>query len=426
MDWENAATAFAPPGPCYEGLRNNVSTHEMEMQSHSWNPGTEEFVNQRYMSEYLQDTAARNDILAAVRLNTRVEDISKVDGKWQLATSTLSKTPLGPRYASGTHSFDSVVVANGHYHAPNIPDILGLSAWKAAYPEHVLHSKLYRRPDKYRDQNVLLIGAGVSSTDIARELGGVAKATFQVSRGGVYDLPSHLLPDNAARIGAISSFSELDPDDNNQRESGTIPGTVHLADGTQLCNIHRVILCTGYHVSFPFLRSYHADGLTSAQADERLLVTDGQQTHNLHKDIFYIPDPTLAFVGVPYHTATFSFFEFQAVALAEVFSGKVLLPSEAAMRQEYEERLGRKGAGRTFHSLKGMGEEIGYVEDLVRWVNGHLAGHGEIEEARKMRGHSAKWFASYERRLKRIEALRSGKRDRAVDEAVLATLVSCS
>ena len=30
--WESALIEFAPPGPCYEGLRNNVSTHEMEMQ----------------------------------------------------------------------------------------------------------------------------------------------------------------------------------------------------------------------------------------------------------------------------------------------------------------------------------------------------------------------------------------------------------
>lgn len=35
--WEAASVEFAPPGPCYEGLRNNVSTHEMEMQCVSWN-----------------------------------------------------------------------------------------------------------------------------------------------------------------------------------------------------------------------------------------------------------------------------------------------------------------------------------------------------------------------------------------------------
>lgn len=36
--WEAAAVEFAPPGPCYEGLRNNVSTHEMEMQCVSSKP----------------------------------------------------------------------------------------------------------------------------------------------------------------------------------------------------------------------------------------------------------------------------------------------------------------------------------------------------------------------------------------------------
>lgn len=418
QDVDEEAIAFAPPGPCYEGLRNNVSTHEMEMQSHSWKPGTEEFVNQRQISEYLHDTAAKNDVLECVRLNTRVEELTKIDGKWRMRTTTLTKrTPH--HYSHSTHHFDAVVVANGHYHAPNIPDIPGLSAWKAAFPDRVLHSKLYRRPDKFRDQNVLLVGAGVSSTDIARELGGVARATFQVSRGGMYDLPSHLLPDNAARVGAIASFGDLN---RQTKEGGTIPGTVHLSDNTQLCDIHRVVLCTGYHVSFPFLRSYHSDNLISAQADQHVLVTDGQQTHNLHKDIFYIPDPTLAFVGVPYHTATFSFFEFQAVALAEVFGGRVPLPSMPVMREVYEERLRRKGAGRTFHSLKGVGEEIEYVDELVRWVNGAL---GEAGESRKMLGHSAKWLASYERRLKRAAALKNVKRERGVDEALLAGVVPC-
>ena len=42
---------------------------------------------------------------------------------------------------------------------------------------------------------------------------------------------------------------------------------------------------------------------------------NNQQTHNLHKDIWYIPDPTLAFVGVPYHVATFSLFEFKSFRL---------------------------------------------------------------------------------------------------------------
>ena len=137
----------------------------------------------------------------------------------------------------------------------------------------------------------------------------------------MFDLPSSLLPPNACRVGGIRSFDSIRRDsveclDSSQRR-GPIPGTVTLETGEQLCDIDRVVLCTGYHVSYPFLQHLHADGCPAAEADEFVIATDGQQTHNLHKDIFYIPDPTLAFIGVPYHVATFSLFDFQAVALAK-------------------------------------------------------------------------------------------------------------
>lgn len=272
-----------------------------------------------------------------------------------------------------------------------------MAAWKKAFPERVYHSKLYREPDSgFRGQNVLLVGAGVSSLDIAKELGPVVKSIYQVSRGGMYDLPSFLLPENGMRIGPIRSF---DACGNELNENDAITGTVTLDSGQRLCDIHRVILCTGYHVSFPFLKEYHADGRQAEDADDHVLVTDGQQTHNLHKDIFYIPDPTLTFIGVPYHTATFSLFEFQAIALASVLAGWAPLPSEADMRAEYQDRLQAKGAGRTFHSLKDSGAEIAYVKELVQMANkGRRGGPTMI-------GHSQRWLDAYERRKERIEAL---------------------
>jgi cation diffusion facilitator CzcD-associated flavoprotein CzcO len=48
--------------------------------------------------------------------------------------------------------FDSVVVASGHYHSPNVPDIPGLKEWKSRWPERVSHSKTYRRPEDFKDQ----------------------------------------------------------------------------------------------------------------------------------------------------------------------------------------------------------------------------------------------------------------------------------
>jgi len=420
---------FAPPGPCYAGLRNNVSTHEMEMQCQTWQDGTEEFVSQSVIADYVQSAAAENQIDGSLRLNTRVESVEKEvgrNGSWRVETSTLEDTPLGPQYSHQSFLFDAVVVANGHYHATNIPDIAGLKEWKETFPDRIQHSKLYRRAAKFQDLNVLIIGAGVSSTDMARELGGVAKTVYQSSRGGPYDLPSHLLPDNAARVAGIHSFERLTSSESLPTPQNAIPGTVVLTDGTRLCNIHRVVLATGYHSSLPFLCSFHNDNVSSDEADDRVLITDGLQTHNLHKDIFYIPDPTLVFIGIPFHTATFSFFEFQAVALAEVLTGRVSLPSEEAMRSEYKARLQKKGAGRPFHSMRGQGQEIGYVKELVEWVNGELQANSEVVDGALMRGHSQKWFESYGRRLLRLEALFGASRDQEINSRVLNGQVPCS
>lgn len=206
-----------------------------------------------------------------------------------------------------------MVVASGHYHACNIPDIPGLSEVKRTFPESVRHSKLYRSAHKFEGQRVLLIGGGISSLDIAKDLSTVARQVIQSTRGGAYDLPAHLLPDNAVRVGPIRSFHLVDEEWDSLRPSTFREhGSVTLADGRNICHIDQIIVCTGYHVSFPYMRQYHADGIRSDEANATVLVTDGQQTHNLHKDIFYIPDPTLTFIGVPYHVATFSALEFQA------------------------------------------------------------------------------------------------------------------
>lgn len=426
----------SPTRPCYNVLKNNVSTIEMEMTCQEWDRGTGEFVTHNILADYIQNAAKTNDILDSISFNTRVNQVKKAGSLWELEVghlveegrdvSVVDKVEVRPVQRSilvanmltKSQHFDAVVVASGHYHAPNIPDIPGLAAWKNAFPNQVSHSKRYRSNQGFENQNVLLIGAGVSSIDIARDLGSTAASIYQSSRSGPYDLPSHLLPENAARVGGIESFDSLDSTE--LCDDGTIPGTVTLRSGQMLCGIHRVIVCTGYHVSFPFMRGYHTDFVQPEDASETVLVTDGQQTHNLHKDIFYIPDPTLAFIGVPYHVATFTLFEFQAMALASVYSGDTKLPSTIAMRNEYLERLKQKGAGRFFHSLKKRGDEIAYVNDLVAMVN-----EGGNTPVIAMRGHSQTWLDAYVRRGIRMEALFSNVRNPDMDKRVLGRMDGC-
>ena len=239
----------------------------------------------------------------------------------------------------------------------------------------------------------------MSATDIARELSPYANKIIQSQRNGKFDLPPSMLPDNAYRVDEIVSYDE--PRVNtlaSLKDTQPIPATVTLKSGAKICDIHHVILCTGYHLTLPFLSQLTSDETPVDQADDTLLVTDGTQFHNLHKDIFFINDPTLAFVGVPFFTATFTLFEFQAMVVAKVLSGQAKLPSKDAMRLEYNSRVETKGYGKAFHSLRD--QEASYVKELVAWVNSDLEKAGK----ERLRGHSDKWHSAKAEQVERMKA----------------------
>ncbi|MCJ1346973.1 hypothetical protein MMC31_005193, partial [Peltigera leucophlebia] len=346
----------APPGPCYEGLHNNVSTTLLEMKNHPWPAGTPDFIHHRHIKAYLDAVAQMSSTGSSYLYNTKVERVWKTGARWRIQSTLLTFDGITVKNSRCVRDFDAVVVATGHYDACKIPDIPGLGALKRSWPDRISHSKSYRKPDGYKNQNVLLIGARVSSTDIARELGPFAKNIYQSSRGSLHDLPKEKLPKNGTRVSAVSSFDNITGHDGKHtssvidptlNEKHPLPG-INLKDGTKLDQIHEIIFCTGYHISYPFLPplpippSSSSLGRDTNNGNSHLLITDGTMTHNLHKDIFYIPDPTLSFIGVPFDCATFSLFEFQAIALAAAYAGRARLPTEEAMRAEYNEKLRRK------------------------------------------------------------------------------------
>lgn len=78
--------------------------------------------------------------------------------------------------------FDAVVVATGRYNAPNIPDIPGLAAWAEQFPDQILHSRQYRHPEPFENKTVMIIGAGTSGVEIARDLDTHVKKLLQSVR----------------------------------------------------------------------------------------------------------------------------------------------------------------------------------------------------------------------------------------------------
>ncbi|KAF2684720.1 dimethylaniline monooxygenase [Lentithecium fluviatile CBS 122367] len=396
--------SHAPPGPCYIGLKNNVPTRLLETTLNPFPPKTPDFVSHSVLKEYIQDTAMKMGVHEITRYDTEVKNLSKNGHDWVLEAVTLNhQSTDGVTLTSSVSKFDAIVVASGHYHSPRIPDIPGLAALKQYWPTRIQHSKGYRRPDTFKDKNILLIGASVSSTDIARELGPFARTIYQSHRNGQFDLPASLLPENAIRVSEVVSF-DVPPSKSSNIALGPtdpIPTTISLKSGQTLCSIHAIVLCTGYHTALPFLLTHYSPANTPpTDACPTTLITNGMQLHNLHKDIFYIPDSSLLFIGVPYFTATFTLFEFQAMVAAKVVAGKVKLPREDQMRSEYEERVRVKGHGKAFHSLRGVEEE--YVDELIGWAN------EQLEAGERLEGHTPAWKEGKKEQMERLKALFAG------------------
>jgi putative flavoprotein involved in K+ transport len=106
----------------------------------------------RETADYLEAYAERFEL--PVRLRTRVERLSKVDGRYLVEAGEQRLTA------------DCVVYASGFYGTPSVPEFAG-----ELDPRIVqMHSSEYREPSQLQPGGVLLVGAGNSGADIAMEV----------------------------------------------------------------------------------------------------------------------------------------------------------------------------------------------------------------------------------------------------------------
>ena len=90
-------------------------------------------------------------------------------------------------------------------------------------------------------------------------------------------------------------------------------------------------MCTGSLYSFPFL--------TKNGNSSDLLLPSSPRAAHLYQHIFFIPTPTLAFVGMPKKAALFLVAQAQSAVIAPAFAGRIALPSEVDMRQWESDKM---------------------------------------------------------------------------------------
>ncbi|MCD7471522.1 hypothetical protein HAX54_012009 [Datura stramonium] len=291
----------------YKSLRTNLPRQLMSFSDYSFDgaengkplnfPGHEEVL--KFLNEFAKDFG----ITELIRFNTEVVRVAQTDcrgNRWVVESKSDESI--------SEEVFDSVVICNGHYTIPKVADIPGINNW----PGKQIHSHNYRAPEPFKDQIVVVIGDGPSGLDICRDIAKVAKQVHLSTRSS--DIEVSKL-DKYANLWNHSKIDHVD-------ESGEVT----FLDGS---SIHADIIlhCTGYKYDFPFLET---NGIVRA-ADDR---TVGP----LYKHVFPPKlSPCLSFVGIPYQGIVFLMFELQAKWIAQVLSGKVLLPSEEEMLADVED-----------------------------------------------------------------------------------------
>ncbi|KAJ6486762.1 FAD/NAD-P-binding domain-containing protein [Mycena sanguinolenta] len=255
--------------------------------------------------------------------STRVEELHKIESTqtWRLTLRRLERLSETNRIKAQwwTEDFDAVVIATGPYVSPHVPDIAGLLEWskiKDAGQYSVYHSQSYRRPERYQNKTVLIVGSSVSASEISRDIAPYARNIIASIRPHENVHPFKLrsllrFPSVTAFVPEIDHFEPLAAHD-----KGIKDGAIHLINGSVLRGIDEVILATGYIHSNIFLPNFTSDG----------------QPANLHWTGHYIPDPTLAYTNVRPWTIG----KYQSYAFAKVWEGTAHLPTQKQMQDDYD------------------------------------------------------------------------------------------
>ncbi|XP_075234109.1 senecionine N-oxygenase-like [Lycorma delicatula] len=200
-----------------------------------------------------------------------VKKVSKDGEKWKVIVKDLLKNE------DKSYEFDAVIISSGHNSDAVYPVIKGMET----FSQDQIHSHDYRTPERYKNERVLIIGAGPSGVDIAHELSHVVYKVIWSHHSKKVNCTN--FPDNII----------IKPD--VQEITGN---NILFKDGS-VTEVDSIIYCTGYRYSYPFL-------------DESCLITTNDNyVRPLYRQMINIYHPTMCFTGIPKFVPQFPLFDMQ-------------------------------------------------------------------------------------------------------------------
>ncbi|BDD58742.1 hypothetical protein MPDQ_008012 [Monascus purpureus] len=328
--------------PIYRQLETNIPKELMAFSEKPFPADSQLFPKHPTVKQYLEEYA--EEVKHLVQFEMQVLDLrpeSSGADTWALTTKNLRAG------TKKTDIYDAVVVSNGHYNVPYVPDIAGIKAWNEAYPGVISHSKLYDSPEDFRDKKVVVVGNSASGVDIGAQINKFSKGKLLLSSQSF----------ESAFTGTTTDTEKIDCPEIVE----FLPPAIHkrgirFADGRIEEDVDAIVFCTGYLYSYPFLSSLQPP-----------VVVDGSRTLNVYQQLFYIPNPTLVFPVLAQRIIPFPLSENQAAVFARVWSGRLSLPSRDEMKAWEDATIAEKGDGKAFHVLP-FPQDADYLNFLYDWA----------------------------------------------------------
>ncbi len=376
----------------YEGLHINTSRERMEFSDFPMPKSYPDYPHHLQIAEYFDAYVDRFGFRDRIRFSTRVERATRAaDGTWEI---TL--------HDGTTHSYDALIVANGHHWDPRMPEPAFPGSDTTAIEQK--HAHAYTSDAELRDKDVVVVGMGNSAMDIAVESSYVAHSTSLSARRGVWVVPKYLLgrPTDQlkndprvpfrirrwameklllAQVGAMERHGLPKPDHRFGEAHPTVSGRildrighgkvtprpnvarlhereVEFTDGTRVpCDV--IVYCTGYKITFPFFDA----GLVSAP-DNRI---------ELFRRVFHPDVPALFFVGLLQPLgAVMPLAEAQGQWIAEHLRGEYALPEPAAVRADMD--AARAAMAKRYVSSKRHTIQVDFDDYLIDLAEERRAG----------------------------------------------------
>ena len=141
------------------------------------------------MNTYFKDYADTFDLRRNYRFRTEVIGVepegegeaAPADATWLVRTRDEDGNEETGRYAG-------VIIANGILSEPHVPEFEG----QDEFAGEILHTASYKRPDLFRDRDVLIVGCGNSACDIAVDAVHYASSIEMSLRSGYWFFPKYI------------------------------------------------------------------------------------------------------------------------------------------------------------------------------------------------------------------------------------------